>query len=210
MIDLKCSRSNISIATGSLRLACAAHSMCAFSKKEQSRQMISARGGTVNVHVVVLDHQHDDEGGAYRIDDRFERKHREPRGIVIRRQESTHGQRHEKDSGMNTRHHDRGSARVSCPVPFAPKLEGDEKRIDRDDQRAEDLTVAVFQRARNLTDAQPQGRTDKGRRRQHTPALKEPYTVPDHSAGKKGQRTRDNSISGVGMLASAIAEAPIR
>jgi hypothetical protein len=32
-------------------------------------------------------------------------------------------------------------------VPFAPKLEGDEKRIDRDDQRAEDLTVAVFQRA---------------------------------------------------------------
>lgn len=40
--------------------------------------------------------------------------------------------------------------------------------------------------------------------------LKEPYTVPDHSAGKKGQRTRDNSISGVGMLASAIAEAPIR
>ncbi|MGC1683605.1 MAG: hypothetical protein WA760_19990, partial [Pseudolabrys sp.] len=83
MIDLKCSRSNISIATGSLRLACAAHSMCAFPKKEQSRQMISARGGTVNVHVVVLDHQHDDEGGAYRIDDRFERKHREPRGIVI-------------------------------------------------------------------------------------------------------------------------------
>lgn len=70
--------------------------------------------------------------------------------------------------------------------------------------------MAVFQRARNLTDAQPQGRTDKGRRRQHTPALKEPYTVPDHSAGKKGQRTRDNSISGVGMLASAIAEAPIR
>ena len=98
-------------------------------------------------------------------------------------------------------------------MPFAPKLEGDEKRIDRDDQRAEDLTVAVFQHARNLTDAQPQGRTDKGRRRQDTPALKQPHTVPDHSAGEKGQRTGTtggNSIIGVGMLASAIAEAPIR
>jgi len=120
--------------------------------------MIGARRGTVNVHMMVLHHQHHDKGGAHRVDDCFKREHRKPGGVVIGRQHGVHGQRHKEDPRVQAWHHNGCSTRVSRPASFAPELEGDEERVDRDDQRADDLSISVFQHAGNLPDAQPQCR----------------------------------------------------
>ena len=38
----------------------------------RSGQMVSARGGAINVNVMVLDHQHYDECGANGVDESFQ------------------------------------------------------------------------------------------------------------------------------------------
>ena len=77
-----------------------------------------------------------------------------------------------KIPGMQARHHDRGSARIARPAPFAPKLDRDEERIEpgRSERRGSG-PLAVVQRSWNLTDAQPESGADEGCR---TAALRLP------------------------------------
>ena len=46
-------------------------------------------------------------------------------------------ERHQENRRMQARHHDGRGARIERFAPLAPQLEGDEERIDRDDDRAE-------------------------------------------------------------------------
>jgi hypothetical protein len=60
--------------------------------------------------------------------------------------------------------------------------------LDWNYQGADDLAIAIFQHSGNLTEPQRECGADKGRERQYAPALEQPYSVPDHTAGDEGQR----------------------
>src|SRR5215470_14382995 len=157
---------------------------------QQPGEMISARSGAVDVHVMILDHQHHDECGANRVEDCFESEYRQPSRIMPRRQERSHGERHHENPGVQAWHHNSGGARITRSASFPPKFDRDEKRVDRHNQSAEDRPVTFIQRPGYLTDSQPQPGADECREWQYVPALEQAYPVPDHAARKKRQSAR--------------------
>src|SRR5262245_24756412 len=119
--------------------------------------MVGACSGAIDMHVMVLDHQHHDECGTNRVDDRFKSKYRQPCAVVPLGQNCVHRERHQKDAGMEAWHDDSGRARISRPASLSPKLDRDEKRVNRDDHGTENLAITIIKYAWNLPDPQPDG-----------------------------------------------------
>src|SRR5262245_45819313 len=92
-----------------------------------------------------------------------------------------------KDAGMQARHDDSGRARIARPASLSPKLDRDEKRVNRDNHGTENLAITIIKYAWNLPDPQPDGCANKDCEGQEAPAVEQTHSVPDHAAGEEGQ-----------------------
>ena len=150
--------------------------------------MIGARSSSVDVDMMVFDHQHHDECSANRVEYRFKSKHCQPSRVMSRRQERMHCERHQKDTRMQAWHHDGRGTRITRSASLSPKFKSDEERVRLELLRRRRSSHCRLQHSGNLTEPQPECGADKGRERQYAPALEQPYSVPDHAAGDEGRR----------------------
>src|SRR5262245_38452446 len=88
---------------------------------------------------------------------------------------------------MEAWHDDSGRARITRPASLSPKLDRDEKRVNRDDHGTENPAITSVEHAKNLADPQPDSCANESRDGQEAPALEQAYSVPDHAAGEEGQ-----------------------
>lgn len=174
--------------------------------------MIGRGGGAIDVHVMVLNHQHHDERSADRIKDRFKREDRQPGAAMSVRQEHAHRQRYQEDAGMQARHHDRGGARIARPGPLTPQLHRNEEGVDGDDQRTDNFAIAAVQHARNLGETQPQRSADESCKRQHATAMdsRTPFQTMPQARNVNAPGSAAGSLMNGAGIVPAIADAPIR